>query len=215
MRKPFAALTLALALAVATAGVAAWAGNVSRPLGVPIASHDGTVITPPGGSQPTTAAALGEITTTEGTWTFGTPGDANGDYPLLLNGSAAGGGLAAVSAQVTNGNLYAFTKASRHYWCRFNRAWVDVGAMAPAEGTVATKVTLNHAHARTPDNAPAGTVLATVEVTMSPPGAPFLGALVSSNPLFTFRGMNVVLARAYTRADNGKIYTARITALAQ
>jgi len=27
--------------------------------------------------------------------------------------------------------------------------------------------------------------------------------------------MNVVLARAYTRADNGKIYTARITALAQ
>ena len=28
-------------------------------------------------------------------------------------GSAAGGGLAAVSAQVTNGNLYAFTKASR------------------------------------------------------------------------------------------------------
>src|SRR6202040_3414282 len=64
-------------------------------------------------------------------------------------------------------------------------------------------------------NAPAGTVLATVEVTMSPPGAPFLGALVSSNPLFTFRGMNVVLARAYTRADNGKIYTARITALAQ
>jgi hypothetical protein len=116
---------------------------------------------------------------------------------------------------VTNGNLYAFTKASRHYWCRFNRAWVDVGAMAPAEGTVATKVTLNPAHARTPDNAPAGTVLATVEVTMSPPGAPFLGALVSSNPQFTFRGMNVVLARAYTRADNGKIYTARITALAQ
>jgi hypothetical protein len=160
MRKPFVAL--ALALAVATAGVAAWAGNVSRPLGVPIASHDGAVITPPGGSQPTTAAALGEITTTEGTWTFGTPGDANGDYPLLLNGSAAGGGLAAVSAQVTNGNLYAFTKASRHYWCRFNRAWVDVGAMAPAEGTVATKVTLNPAHARTPDNAPAGTVLATV-----------------------------------------------------
>src|SRR6202045_3967876 len=122
-------------------------------------------------------------------------------------GSAAGGGLAAVSAQVTNGNLYAFTKASRHYWCRFNRAWVDVGAMAPAEVTVATKVTLNPAHARTPDNAPAGTVLATAEVTMSPRGAPFLGALVSSNPLFTFRGMNVVLARAYTRADNGKIYT--------
>ena len=68
-------------------------------------------------------------------------------------GSAAGGGLAAVSAQVTNGNLYAFTKASRHCWCRFNRAWVDVGAMAPAEGTVATKVTLNPAHAKTPDNA--------------------------------------------------------------
>ena len=43
-----------------------------------------------------------------------------------------------------------------------------------------------------PDNAPAGTVLATVKVTMSRSDAPFTGRLVSSNPLYTFRHMNVV-----------------------
>ena len=89
---------------------------------------------------------------------------------------------------------------------------IDIGAAAPVEGTFATKVTVIPSRTKTPDNAPAGTVIATVEVTMSRSGSPFTGRLVSSNPLFTFRGMNVVLARALVPKDDG-IQNARITAL--
>ena len=129
----------------------------------------------------------------------------------MLDGSAANDGWAA-SLQVTNGNLYAFAKSSGHYWIRFDGAWVELGAVAPVQGTFATKVTVIPNRTKTPDNAPAGTVLATVKVTMSRSEAPFTGRLVSSNPLYTFRGMNVVLARAYTRKYDG-IHNTRITAL--
>jgi hypothetical protein len=49
-----------------------------------------------------------------------------------------------------------------------------------------------------PDSAPAGTVVAKAQVTMSPAGAQFTGALVSSNPLFEARGTDIVLSRALT-----------------
>jgi len=39
---------------------------------------------------------------------------------------------------------------------------------------------------------------------------PFSRALVSSDPMFTFQGMDVVLARALTRADDG-LHKTRIT----
>lgn len=199
MRKTAAGLLVSLWMAGAIA--AAWAGKVA-PTTATLFSHDGTVLRAP---------AIGLINTSEGTWSFGSTARAEGDYPLLLNGSAANGGWAA-SLQVTNGNLYAFAKAGGHYWIRFNGAWVDIGAVAPVQGTFATKVTINPNRTKTPDNALAGTVLATVKVTMSRSGAPFTGILVSSNKLFTFRGMSVVLARAYTSKDVG-IHTARITAL--
>jgi hypothetical protein len=183
MRKTAAGLLVRLGMAGAMA--AAWAGKVAPALAA-LLSHDGTVLQAP---------AIGLIITAEGTWTFGSTTRAGGDYPLLLNGSTANGGWAA-SLQVTNGNLYAFAKSGGHYWIRFNGAWVDIGAAAPVEGTFATKVTIVPNRTRTPDNAPAGSVLATVKVTKSRSRAPFTGRLVSSNPLFTFRGMNVVLARA-------------------
>ena len=200
MRKIAGGLLAGLGLAGAMA--AAWAGQLKVTTTGTLISRDGMVIRAP---------AIGTITTAEGTWTFGSAARAGGDYPLLLNGSAANGGFAA-SLQVTNGNLYAFAKLGGHYWIRFNGAWVDIGAAAPIEGTFATKVTIIPNRTKTPDNAPAGTVLATVKVTMSRSGAPFTGRLVSSNPLFTFRGMNVVLARAYTPKDDG-MHTAAITAL--
>ena len=195
--------------------VPATAKSVSAALQVLVISADGTVLSP--GLTPSDAAAAapraGGLWTDEGEWTFGTPAaDTAGDYPLLLNGSASG--LAANSAQVTNGNLYAFNQAGGHHWCRFAGAWHDVGADAPKEGTVATAVTLSTPSAMTQDNAPAGTVIATVSVTMSPAGAPFSGALVSSNPLYTFDGMNLVLARALTSGDIGT-HTTTITALVQ
>jgi hypothetical protein len=181
---------------------AAWAGNVGAPTTVTLLSHDGTVVQAP---------AIGMINTAEGSWTFGSTARPGGDYPLLLNGSATNGGWAA-SLQVTNGNLYAFAKSGGHYWIRFKGAWVDIGTTAPVEGTFGTKVTITPNKTKTPDNAPAGTILATVEVTMSRSGALFTGRLVSSNSLFTFRGMNVVLARACTPKDDG-LHTATISAV--
>ena len=200
MRKLTAGLLTGLGLAGAM--TAAWAGTTIVPIAVTLLSHDGTVMQAP---------AIGMITTAEGTWTFGSTARASGDYPLLLNGSAANGGWAA-SLQVTNGNLYAFAKSGGHYWIRFNGAWIDIGAAAPVEGTFATKITVIPNRTKTPNNAPTGMVLATVKVTMSRSGATFTGRLVSSNPLFTFRDMDVVLARALTPKDNG-IHNARITAL--
>jgi hypothetical protein len=200
MRRSTAVLLTSLGLAPAVA--VALAGSVSAPTTATLLSHDGTVMQAP---------AIGMIITAEGTWTFGATARAGGDFPLLLNGSAANGGWAA-SLQVTNGNLYAFAKSGGHYWIRFKGAWVDIGAAAPVEGTFATKVTIIPKSSKTPDNAPAGTVLATVKVMMSRSGVPFTGCLMSSNPLFTFRGMNVVLARTYTPKDDG-IHTATITAL--
>jgi hypothetical protein len=200
MRRGIAVLLTSLGLAPMVA--AALADRVSVPTTATLLSHHGTVIQAPG---------IGIIVTAEGTWTFGATARAGGDYPVLLNGSAANGGGAA-SLQVTNGNLYAFAKSGGHYWIRFNGAWVDIGAAAPVEGTFATKVTITPNKTKTPDNAPAGTVIATVKVTISRSGVPFTGCLVSSNPLFVFRGMSVVLARAYTPKDRG-IHTATITAL--
>ena len=187
----------AVSLAVLMAGSQAWAsGDVTA------ISPNGTVIKAPTSKK---------ITTVEGAWTFGATANSNGDYPLLLNASAANGGLA-VSLQLTNGNLYAFAKADGKYWCRFKGAWVNFGSTSPVQGILATKVTVHPARVTKRDDLPAGTVLATVTVTMSPPRAAFSGALVSSDPMFAFQGMHVVLARALTKADDG-LHKTRITAL--
>ena len=200
MRRGIAVLLTGLGMAPTVA--AALADRVSAPTAATLLSHDGTVIQAP---------AIGNIVTAEGTWTFGATARAGGDYSVLLNGSAANGGWAA-SLQVTNGNLYAFAKSGGHYWIRFDGAWVDIGAAAPVEGTFATKVIVIPNRTKTPDDTPAGTMIATVKVTMSRSGAPFTGRLVSSNALFEFRGMNVVLARSLARKDDG-IHNTRITAL--
>ena len=102
------------------AGLAGWAaaqGQVSAPVTIDVVSADGTTLAPPSAadanvSNPGAATAAKGITTVEGLWTFGTPPDAAGDYPLLLNGSNANGGFAD-RLQVTNGNLYAKTKAGK------------------------------------------------------------------------------------------------------
>jgi hypothetical protein len=193
----FATVSLAVLMASTQAG----AGKMRHHVTKAVISPDGTVI-----KTPTSA----EITTTEGAWTFGVTPNSKGDYPLLLNGSAANGGLA-VSLQLTNGNLYAFANADGNYWCRFNRKWINVGSTAPVQGIVATKVTI-HPKGEIPNNSPPGTIVASVTVTMSPPGTPFSRPLVSSDPMFTFRGLDVVLARALTKADDG-LHKTRVTAV--
>jgi len=193
----FATVSLAVLMASTQAGTGKMRHHVTKA----VVSPDGTVI------KTTTSA---EITTAEGAWTFGATPNSKGDHPLLLNGSAANGGLA-VSLQLTNGNLYAFANADGNYWCRFNSKWINVGSTPPVQGIVATKVTV-HPKGEIPDNSPPGTIVASVTVTMSPPGTPFSRPLVSSDPMFTFRGLDVVLARALTKADDG-LHKTRVTAV--
>ena len=230
-RHKYPALLLAVAAGeLLLAGLAGWAagqvaGQVSAPETIDVVSADGTTLAPPqgtasaaasdanasspGGDNRTAAATAKGITTVEGLWTFGAPPDAAGDYPLLLNG--ASGGFAADRLQVTNGNLYAKTKAGK-FSVRWPAGASWVASAAPVEGTAATAVSLAVVLPKIPDNSAAGTLVATAAVTMSPAGATFTGPLVSSNPLFAAQGANIVLSRAVTPADDGTP-AATITAL--
>jgi hypothetical protein len=66
-----------------------------------------------------------------------------------------------------------------------------------------TAITLSPASPTIPDNAPAGTVIATANVTMSD-GSQFQGTLTSSvTDFFAISGLNIVTTRAVTSADDG------------
>jgi hypothetical protein len=74
----------------------------------------------------------------------------------------------------------------------------------PAPGTpTPTAITLGVTNATLPDNAPAGTLIATANVTMSD-GSQFAGTLTTSNTdFYAILGSNIVTARALTSADDG------------
>jgi hypothetical protein len=74
----------------------------------------------------------------------------------------------------------------------------------PAPGTpTPTAITLALASATMPDNAPAGTLIATANVTMSD-GSQFQGVLTTSNTdIYAISGLNIVTARALTPANDG------------
>jgi hypothetical protein len=66
-----------------------------------------------------------------------------------------------------------------------------------------TGITLSPASATIPDNATAGTVIATANVTMSD-GSQFTGTLTTSNTsFFAISGLNIVTAQALTSAADG------------
>jgi hypothetical protein len=72
---------------------------------------------------------------------------------------------------------------------------------------IPTAITLSPASVTIPDNAPAGTLVATANVTMSD-GSQFKGTLTTSNTnLFAISGMKIVTARALTSADDGTFST--------
>ena len=200
------------------AGLAGWAaaqGQVSAPVTIDVVSADGTTLAPPAPpsaadanvSNPGAATAAKGITTVEGLWTFGTPPDAAGDYPLLLNGSNA--------PNSANGAALPSAAGDQRQPLRQDQSREILGALAgryklgcraaPVEGTAATAVSLAVVLPQIPDNSPAGTLVAKAAVTMTPAGATFTGPLVSSNPLFTAQGANIVLSRAVTPADDGTV----------
>jgi hypothetical protein len=109
--------------------------------------------------------------------------------------------------QITNGNLYAFAKIDNHWYLRQNASWVNAGTTPPVQVGTPTAITLTPASVTIPDNAPAGTLVATANVTMSD-GFQFRGTLTTINAnLFAISGMNIVTARALTAADDGAFST--------
>ena len=87
----------------------------------------------------------------------------------------------------------------------------EILALHKAVTPTPTAITLSPASATIADNAPAGTLVATANVTMSD-GSQFKGTLTTSNTnLFAISGMNIVTARALTAADDGA-YSTVITA---
>jgi len=127
------------------------------------------------------------------------------DWYIQLNGNQNGWG---VQMQIANGNLYTVNQVTGHWFLRQNSAWVDVGSTPPVEAPpTPTAITLSPASVTIPDNAPAGTLVATASVTMSD-GSQFKGTLTTSNTnLFAISGMNIVTARALTSADDGAFST--------
>jgi hypothetical protein len=85
------------------------------------------------------------------------------------------------------------------------RAGITVNASAPPPPSppTPTAITLSPASATIADNAPAGTLIATANVTMSD-GSQFAGVLTTSDTnFFAISGLNIVTARSYTSADDG------------
>jgi beta-glucanase (GH16 family) len=82
-------------------------------------SPNGSIITPGQG---------GSLTTSEGTWTFGSKATDGVNSYTQLNGNADGW---AVKLEIANGNLYAFNQVDGHWWLRQNGSWGDAGTTDP------------------------------------------------------------------------------------
>jgi hypothetical protein len=92
-------------------------------------------------------------------------------------------------SQITNSNLYVFAKDAGHWYLRQDATWLDVDTTPPVQGVVApVAITLSPAAATIADNAPAGSLIATTNVTMSD-GSQFAGTLTTSDTnLFAVSG---------------------------
>jgi hypothetical protein len=76
-------------------------------------------------------------------------------------------------------------------------------AVTPLAPGTPTAITFAVANPTLPDNAPAGTLIATATVTMSD-GSQFTGTLTTSNTdFYAISGLNIVTAQALTSADDG------------
>jgi hypothetical protein len=145
----------------------------------------------------------------DGSWSFG-PLDPDGiNAPILLNGAPAENFHGHVIAVANGGQLY--VRGLTVWWVWQGGQFVQTNQ--PTLAALPVALTLTLANPTVPDNAPAGTVLATVNVTMSQDGSQFTGALTVSDTtgFFALSGMKIVTARALTSADDGT-HTTVITA---
>ena len=107
-------------------------------------------------------------------------------------------GTVTMAAPTTNGSYEARFYANDGYTLLARTTFSVQGTAIP------TAITLSPANQTMPDNAPAGAVIATANVTMSD-GSQFNGTLTSSDTsgFFAISGLNIVTARALTSADDG------------
>ena len=143
----------------------------------------------------------GILTTSEGTWTFGAQASDGVNWYTQLNGSPNGRGY---QMQITNGNLYAVSKATGYWYIRRNATWVNVGTTAPVEGAPYPIISFNPQKPTIADNTASGTLVSAINVTMSD-NSVFTGTLSITDPKSAFKisGSKVVTARALTPSDDG------------
>jgi hypothetical protein len=149
------------------------------------------------------------IRTKDGSWSFG-PLDTDGvNAPILLNGSPAENWHGYVIAVANGGQLY--VRGLTVWWVWQGGQFIQTSQ--PTLAALPVALTLKLASPTVPDNAPAGTVVATVNVTMSQDGSQFSGMLTLSDTtgFFAASGMNIVTGRAVRSADDG-MHTTTITA---
>lgn len=159
------------------------------------------------GSQISTFSGS-SIRSTDGVWSFGTADPDGVNAPILLNGASAQGFHGYVIAVANGGQLY--VRGSTVWWVWQGGQFVQTSQ--PTLQALPVALQLSSPIATVLDNSPAGTTLATANVVMSQDGAPFVGRLTTGDAsLFTVSGMNIVLARGLTVADDGT-RTTKITA---
>jgi hypothetical protein len=129
--------------------------------------------------------------------------------PILVNGSPAESWHGRVIAVANGGQLY--VRGLTVWWVWQGGQFIQTSQ--PTLAALPVALTLALASPTVPDNAPAGTVLATAEVTMSQDGSQFSGTLTVSDTtgFCAVSDMNIVTARALTSADDG-MHTPTITA---
>jgi hypothetical protein len=156
----------------------------------PVISPDGTTSTAPSGASLTTAA---------GNWTWGPAVSGRpGEYQINLNGAWTGTGILIEAAN--GGQLYANTASLG--WYLWNSGWSQSPGPNPPPRTLI--LSFSPSSPQVPDNSTVGTVITTVTVKYPDGTPPASVTLTSSDTTFVkVQGMQLVLARAMTPADDG------------
>ncbi len=135
---------------------------------------------------------------------------------VVRDDSTAGTVLANFSVKMSDGSVYGGTTTSSNALISISGANLVLSRdLTPADDGVTTTtvnastcvaypaaISFSPTSVSVPDDSTTGTILATVSVTMSD-GSPFAGTITSSNSLISVSGMNLILSRDLTPADDG------------
>ncbi len=182
--------------------------SVTATLGLTITA----VVTPPGlapdGSS--ISGGTGSLVTVDGTWSFGAAASGRpGEWSILLSGKPAPVGIAGSLEVNKGGKLYALTVLGNNWYLWQNGAFVPSSDPSPPSPTL--NMILNPSSVTLFDNAPAGSTLCTVTVTMSD-GSNFVGHLTVSDDIVSINGMALTTSRGLIPAD-ARLHNVLVTAI--